>query len=146
MAVKAHYSRHQWHSLLPALFVWVVIPLLDFFFSKNSSSFHPPPLPRAAAPPPVTAVLQDRRLLLMPTAALHAILGRTSSNTARRPSARCQTAWFSVVDGPHYRGWYHTNVATPEDSASIRFGRSIYQFLPRTVVHGYRSAWRLERA
>lgn len=45
----------------------------------------------------------------------------------------------------HTRG-HHANVATPDDPATMRFGESIYHFLPRTIVGGYRSAWRLEKA
>ncbi len=40
---------------------------------------------------------------------------------------------------------HHTEVATPEDSASARFGESIYQFVLREVPGGISRAWRLER-
>src|SRR5690606_7536996 len=43
----------------------------------------------------------------------------------------------------HNRG-HHVRVATPEDPASARLGESLYAFLPRTVVGGFRSAIRLE--
>ncbi len=43
----------------------------------------------------------------------------------------------------HNRG-HHARVATPEDPASARFGESLYRFIPRSVVGGFRSAWRLE--
>ncbi|OZF58283.1 alkane 1-monooxygenase [Rhodococcus sp. 14-2470-1a] len=43
----------------------------------------------------------------------------------------------------HNRG-HHVRVATPEDPASARFGENLYTFLPRSVVGGLRSAWRLE--
>jgi len=43
----------------------------------------------------------------------------------------------------HNRG-HHTRVATPEDPASSRLGESFWEFLPRTVVGGIRSAWHLE--
>ncbi|ORV45096.1 alkane 1-monooxygenase [Mycolicibacter engbaekii] len=43
----------------------------------------------------------------------------------------------------HNRG-HHVRVATPEDPASARFGESFWEFLPRTVVGGIRSAWQLE--
>ena len=39
---------------------------------------------------------------------------------------------------------HHTEVATPEDSASARFGESIYQFVLREVPGGLKRAWRLE--
>ncbi|OBK87585.1 alkane 1-monooxygenase [Mycolicibacter sinensis] len=45
----------------------------------------------------------------------------------------------------HNRG-HHVRVATPEDPASGRFGETFWEFLPRTVVGGLRSAWQLEAA
>ncbi|AKN17952.1 alkane 1-monooxygenase [Mycobacterium haemophilum] len=43
----------------------------------------------------------------------------------------------------HNRG-HHVRVATPEDPASSRFGETFWEFLPRSVVGGLRSAVRLE--
>lgn len=40
---------------------------------------------------------------------------------------------------------HHRNVATPEDPATSRFGESVYQFLPRTLLGTLKSAWVLER-
>ena len=45
----------------------------------------------------------------------------------------------------HNRG-HHLRVATPEDPASARFGETVYHFIPRSVLGGLRSAWRLEGA
>ncbi len=39
---------------------------------------------------------------------------------------------------------HHTEVATPEDSASARFGESIYAFALREIPGGVKRAWRLE--
>ncbi|ONM46118.1 alkane 1-monooxygenase [Nocardia donostiensis] len=44
----------------------------------------------------------------------------------------------------HNRG-HHVRVATPEDPASARLGESLWEFLPRSVIGGFRSAIRLER-
>ncbi|MGQ4598999.1 fatty acid desaturase [Nocardia sp. R6R-6] len=44
----------------------------------------------------------------------------------------------------HNRG-HHTRVATPEDPASARLGESLWQFLPRSIIGGYRSAVHLEQ-
>ncbi|MFC9440102.1 alkane 1-monooxygenase, partial [Nocardia sp. NPDC057030] len=44
----------------------------------------------------------------------------------------------------HNRG-HHVRVATPEDPASARLGESLWEFLPRSVSGGFRSAIRLER-
>ncbi|MEU0500364.1 alkane 1-monooxygenase [Nocardia sp. NPDC005998] len=44
----------------------------------------------------------------------------------------------------HNRG-HHVRVATPEDPASARFGESLWEFLPRSMIGGFRSALALER-
>jgi alkane 1-monooxygenase len=40
---------------------------------------------------------------------------------------------------------HHAKVATPEDSASARYGESIYQFSLREIPGGLKRAWQLER-
>ncbi|MFI9509400.1 alkane 1-monooxygenase [Nocardia sp. NPDC052566] len=45
----------------------------------------------------------------------------------------------------HNRG-HHVRVATPDDPASARLGESLWEFLPRSVIGGFRSAIPLERA
>ncbi|WP_211306432.1 alkane 1-monooxygenase [Parasphingopyxis lamellibrachiae] len=44
----------------------------------------------------------------------------------------------------HVRG-HHVRVATPEDPATARRGETLYAFLPRTIIGGFRSAWGLEK-
>ncbi|WP_232110882.1 alkane 1-monooxygenase [Nocardia wallacei] len=44
----------------------------------------------------------------------------------------------------HNKG-HHARVATPEDPASGRLGESLWEFLPRSVIGGFRSGIRLER-
>lgn len=44
----------------------------------------------------------------------------------------------------HNKG-HHALVATPEDPASARFGESLWEFLPRSILGGLRSALVLER-
>ncbi|MEV6766993.1 alkane 1-monooxygenase [Nocardia sp. NPDC051030] len=44
----------------------------------------------------------------------------------------------------HNRG-HHVRVATPEDPASARMGEGLWEFLPRSVIGGFRSALKLER-
>lgn len=36
--VLAHYSSNEWHTLLPPLFVWIIIPLLDFIIPAKAQS------------------------------------------------------------------------------------------------------------
>ncbi|WP_175583927.1 alkane 1-monooxygenase [Nocardia cyriacigeorgica] len=43
----------------------------------------------------------------------------------------------------HNRG-HHVRVATPQDPASARFGESLWEFLPRSMIGGFRSALALE--
>ncbi len=43
----------------------------------------------------------------------------------------------------HYRG-HHPRAASLHDPATARAGESLYRFLPRTLVGGLASAWRLE--
>ncbi|MGH3961265.1 alkane 1-monooxygenase, partial [Mycobacterium sp.] len=45
----------------------------------------------------------------------------------------------------HNRG-HHVRVATPEDPASARFGETFWEYLPRSIWGGLRSAWQLEAA
>jgi len=44
----------------------------------------------------------------------------------------------------HNRG-HHVRVATPEDSATSRYGETFYEFLPRSVIGSIASAWELEK-
>ncbi len=41
---------------------------------------------------------------------------------------------------------HHKHVSTPQDPASSRLGESVYAYLPRTLIGGLRSAWRIETA
>ncbi|MFI1911587.1 alkane 1-monooxygenase [Nocardia sp. NPDC020380] len=43
----------------------------------------------------------------------------------------------------HNKG-HHARVATPDDPASARMGESLWEFLPRSVIGGFRSAIHLE--
>ena len=43
----------------------------------------------------------------------------------------------------HNRG-HHKNVSTDEDPASSRYGESLYEFIPRSMIMGYISAWKIE--
>lgn len=54
------------------------------------------------------------------------------------------TATYTHFNIEHVHG-HHKHVATPLDPATARRGESVYAFLPRTLVGGLRSAWRLER-
>ena len=66
-------------------------------------------------------------------------------NTFDRIAARwvLAVAFYGHFNIEHNVG-HHTQVATPEDSASSRFGESIYKFALREIPGGIRRAWRLE--
>ena len=40
---------------------------------------------------------------------------------------------------------HHKNIATPIDPATARLGESLYQFLGRALIGGYKSAWNIEK-
>ena len=66
-------------------------------------------------------------------------------NALDRMAARwvLAVAFYGHFNIEHNVG-HHTEVATPEDTASARFGESIYRFALREVPGGLRRAWRLE--
>jgi alkane 1-monooxygenase len=53
------------------------------------------------------------------------------------------TSLYSHFFIEHNRG-HHARVATPEDPASAGRGMTVFGFWPRSVIGGYRSAWRIE--
>mmetsp|Transcript_40690 Transcript_40690/g.46786 ORF Transcript_40690/g.46786 Transcript_40690/m.46786 type:complete len:390 (-) Transcript_40690:2980-4149(-) len=40
---------------------------------------------------------------------------------------------------------HHKNVATFEDPATSRYNESLYRFLPRSIIGGFKSSWNIER-
>ena len=52
--------------------------------------------------------------------------------------------WYGHFFIEHNRG-HHVRVSTPEDPASSRLGENFYEFLPRTILGSFRSAWKLEK-
>lgn len=55
-------------------------------------------------------------------------------------------AWSTVRLTGWSGFWWlgHQRVSTPDDPASARLGESSWEFLPRTVLGGLRSAWRIQ--
>ncbi len=66
--------------------------------------------------------------------------GRAEQWLARALLLSAQYLHFAIE---HNRG-HHVRVGTAEDPATARFGESLYAFWLRSIVMGYRSAWRLE--
>nr|WP_313775058.1 alkane 1-monooxygenase [Mycobacterium sp.] len=83
------------------------------------------------------------------------IVGGTSINAAhelghRRTSAERRLSKLALAQTgyghfyvEHNRG-HHVRVATVEDPASARLGEPLCRFIPRSILGGLRSAWRLE--
>ena len=44
----------------------------------------------------------------------------------------------------HNQG-HHKNVATPLDPASSRFNETLYEFIPKSIIGSYKSAWNIEK-
>ena len=67
----------------------------------------------------------------------------------RGPWPRAGAAFLlSLFSYPHFciehvQG-HHRNVGTRRDPATARLGESLYAFLPRGVIGGFRGAWRIE--
>jgi len=40
---------------------------------------------------------------------------------------------------------HHKNVGTPLDPATAKYGESLYEYFPRTIIGGYKSAWNIEK-
>lgn len=67
--------------------------------------------------------------------------GRLARGAACMQMALMSYAHFCVE---HAQG-HHTRVATPADAGSAGLGVSLYAHLPRALVGGFASAWRLEQ-
>lgn len=53
-------------------------------------------------------------------------------------------SWYAHFTQEHNSG-HHTEVATPEDSASSRFNENLYAFALRETTHGVKRGWAVER-
>jgi alkane 1-monooxygenase len=71
-------------------------------------------------------------------------LGHKSSRVDRLAARLVLAVPFYGHFTVEHNAGHHTEVATPEDSASARFGESIYQFVLREVPGGLKRAWQLE--
>lgn len=72
-------------------------------------------------------------------------LGHKKSKTDRLMAKLALAVPFYGHFSVEHNAGHHTEVATPEDSASARFGESIYRFCLREIPGGLKRAWRLER-
>lgn len=65
---------------------------------------------------------------------------RLAKNLAKLSLASGAYGHFNI----EHNAGHHREVATPEDSASARFGESIYRFALREIPGGVRRAWQIE--
>ena len=171
-----NWSGQQWMLWIPLVFLYIVIPLLDYLFPNDSSN------PPEQLVPQLEADVYYRALnhltvplhfvtliagawfvanhelgwsgLLAISLTVGAISGfgiNTGHELGHKKEALDRLAARLVLAVPFYghfssehNAGHHAAVATPEDSASARFGESIYRFVLREVPGGISRAWRLE--
>jgi alkane 1-monooxygenase len=66
---------------------------------------------------------------------------RLDKNLAKLALASAGYGHFNI----EHNAGHHRDVATPEDSASSKFGESIYRFALREIPGGVKRAWRIEK-
>ena len=172
----ALWSGRQWMLWLPLLFVYGVIPLLDWLFPSDRSNPPEQVVPQLEADPyyrvlnHLTVPLHFLVLicgawfvagqdlawsgLLAHSLMVGAISGfgiNTGHELGHKKNRLDRLAARLVLAVPFYGHFtmehnvgHHAEVATPEDSASARFGESIYRFALREIPGGLRRGWRLE--
>lgn len=158
--------------LLPVGVMFGLIPALDALFGVNRAerSGAPDPvlrwLPIAFVPVHLATlayglhVVVTGDLLLLERAGLVVALGlgtaiaiNVAHELMHRPGRPerglaalvMATATYTHFCVEHVHG-HHRNLGTHRDPATARRGESLYQFLPRTLAGGLRSAWTIETA
>ena len=71
-------------------------------------------------------------------------LGHKGLKTDRLMARLALAVPFYGHFSPEHNAGHHAAVATPEDTASARFGENIYKFSMREIPGGLRRGWRLE--
>lgn len=171
-----NWSGQQWTLWIPLLFLYVLIPLLDFIFPNDHSN------PPEQIVPQLEADVYYRVLNHL-TVPLHFLiltagawfvanndlgwggylglsltvgvisgfginigheLGHKKTRLDRLAARLVLAVSFYGHFNVEHNIGHHAEVATPEDTASARFGESIYQFVLREIPGGLRRARRLE--
>ena len=169
-------SGSSWVLWLPLIFLYLVLPVLDFLLGQDKQN------------PPEEVVPQLERdlyyrVLTYATVPLHFLtlavgawfvstqdlglvdylavsltvgvisgLGINTGHEIGHKQTRLEQVLARIVLAvPAYghftvehNAGHHTEVATPEDSASARFGENIYRFALREIPGGLRRGWALE--
>ena len=171
------HTTQQWTIFTPLIFIYIIIPLLDWVFSEDTSN---PPEDSIAELesniyyPLVTYLMipihyfsliyvidfmVNTNIPMWMFITLVFTLGifgglavnlghelghkksRLDKNLAKLALASAGYGHFNV----EHNAGHHRAVATPEDSASSRFGENIYQFTLREVPGGLKRAFHIEK-
>lgn len=178
LGVFLYEKTHQyWVTIIPLVFIYGFIPLLDTIFSEDKSN------PPEAAVPALerNGYYQFVTYLMLPihflslyyvlnfmvnnsipswvSAVLILTLGifgglavnlghelghkkkKFDKNLAKLALATAAYGHFNI----EHNAGHHRAVATPEDSASSRYGENIYQFALREIPGGLKRAWSIEK-
>ncbi len=170
------WSGEEWTLWAPLIFVYTVIPLLDYLFPNDRSNPPEQLVPQLEADPYYR--LLNHITVLFPFVVLIARAWFVASQELDWPGMLAISLMAGITSGfginaghelghkkesadrmaaklalsvPFYghfsiehNAGHHAQVATPEDSASARFGESIYRFACREIPGGLRRAWQLE--
>jgi alkane 1-monooxygenase len=166
----------EWMLWTPLVFLYIVIPLLDYLFPNDSNNPPEQVVPQLE----VEAYYRVLNHLTVPLHFVTLITGawfvsshelgwsgllaigltvgvisgfgiNTGHELGHKHNRLDRLAARLVLAVPFYGHFtmehnvgHHAEVATPGDSASARFGESIYQFALREIPGGLKRAWRLE--
>ena len=136
-----------WTLWLPAIFVYAIVPLIDWLLGEDTSNPPESAVPQLDADPyyrRITYALVPVLWVAFISINLGHELGHKGSRVerwlAKLVLALCAYGHFFIE---HNRG-HHRDVATPLDPASARMGESIYRFMLREIPGAARRAWLLE--
>ncbi len=170
------WSGQQWTLWLPLMFVYAVIPLLDYLFPNDRNNPPEQVVPQLEAdayyrilnhltvPLHFVTLIGGAWFVAVQDLGWFGLLGHslmvgaisgfginTGHELGHKKDSMDRLAARLVLAVPFYghfqmehNAGHHAAVATPEDSASARFGESIYRFSLREIPGGIGRAWRLE--
>lgn len=170
LSLTAALAWGGWWTLLPAFIIWGALPVLDSLVGLDRSEHDDGGQPALLRALPRVYALVHVALLSwglvrvnqcespieitgfilamgiaggVAIAVAHEMMHRKPAVDQRLAELLMASTTYTHFCVEHVSG-HHKNVSTPVDPASARFGESLYGFLPRTIVGGWRSAWGLE--
>ncbi len=171
-------SNEAWTLFTPLIFIYVVIPFLDWIFAEDPSNPPEEIVPKLEKQKYykwvtylmlpiylfslfyVVTYLINHDLPMSVSAVLIYTIGvfggltvnlghelghkknRFDRNLAKFALASSAYGHFNI----EHNAGHHKEVATPEDSASAKFGENIYQFALREIPGGIIRAWNIEKS